>query len=195
MWNKVANILKGSVPIIATALGGPLPLAGLVASKIAKSLGVEDSPKAIISHLKANPQIDVKICLAHIESDKETTLAALEATTKQLNIVNQTMRNEANSNDAFVRRWRPFYGYIVGISWFVFISGLVTVFVYTAVKNPATLPVMLTHLGTFTTSTMPLWAVALAVLGVSVRARSADKLEVQSKKKSLIDKLLARNQK
>lgn len=190
MWDKVAGLLKGSVPTIATALGGPL--AGIVATKIAKQFGVEDTPKAIMQHLSALPQLDVSTTLAHIESDKETTLAALDATTKQLDIVNQTIRNETNSDDAFVRRWRPFYGYILAVSWFVFIFALAWVFVYTAIKNPASLPTMLTHLATFVSSTMLLWSAALAVLGVSIKCRSSDKLDGKVKKKTMVDKWLTR---
>lgn len=173
--------------MIATALGGPG--AGLIASKLSQALGVSNDPDDILNYLKANPEAVLEMKLTEIEADKETTLAALEATTKQLETVNRTMRAETNSDDSFVRRWRPFYGYAVAVSWFIQMTGLTFVICYTAIKNPTGLPLVLTQLAAMVASLMTLWGIALAVLGVSVRARSAEKRN-EPKGKGLIATLL-----
>ena len=77
------------------------------------------------------------------------------------------MRTEALSDDPFVRRWRPFFGYVVAVSWgcLMFAAG------YVIVDDPAKAPSVLSAIGALT----GMWGIALAVLGVSVYQRSKDK--------------------
>src|SRR5664279_50399 len=87
-----------------------------VAEKVvsaATTIAGTDNPQQAIEYLQANPGLQLKFQqeLNHI------VIAELEAETKQLETINTTMRVEAISSDPFVRRWRPFFGYIVSITW------------------------------------------------------------------------------
>lgn len=118
-------------------------------------------------------------------------LANIEFNKISIQAVNETMRNETNSFDAFVRRWRPFYGYCVGLSWFIQMSGITFAFVYISITSPAQLPAFTAQLALFIGSLVAIWGIALAVLGVAVHKRSQDKqLSSNEAPKSLIDRVL-----
>lgn len=81
--------------------------------------------------------------------------------------VNQTFRTEITSKDAYVRRWRPTFGYIVGITWGI--QGIsIAILVLT---DPDAAAKLITSLESMTT----MWVVALGVLGINVVKRSHDK--------------------
>jgi len=82
--------------------------------------------------------------------------------------VNETIRAETAAPDPFVRRWRPFFGYVVAGSWGVQM-GAASLVIVTA---PETAGGVLTGLGALSA----MWGVALGVLGVSVVKRSQDKV-------------------
>lgn len=171
-WGFIGNKLKSALPVLATALGGPL--AGAAGKVVADLLGVENNPEAVLTALE-DPQAIVTLKKAEIESHKEITLAYVAAETRRLEIVNKTMRNEANSFDAFVRRWRPFYGYCLAVTWTIQMI-LTTYYIGNALTNPnidftaAVAPLVSVY-----TILAGMWTVALAVLGVSVHNRTKDK--------------------
>ena len=94
-------------------------------------------------------------------------IAQLEAETAQLQLVNATMQAEYASDDKFVKRWRPFFGYIIGITWFFQMMALCVVIVMEPDKAPAVITAM--------AGLSFMWGIALSVLGVSVHKRSQDK--------------------
>jgi hypothetical protein len=102
-------------------------------------------------------------------------LANIEFNKASIQAVNETMRNEANSFDAFVRRWRPFYGYAIAISWFIQMLGFTIAFVYIAISAPNQLANTVQQFALLSGSLIGLWGIALAVLGVAVHKRSQDK--------------------
>lgn len=69
--------------------------------------------------------------------------------------------------DAYVRRWRPTFGYAVALSWLVTMLAVAWV----VVRDPAQAPAVIAAL----LDTAPIWGGALAVLGLSVVKRSQDK--------------------
>ena len=89
------------------------------------------------------------------------------------------MQVEATSNDAYVRRWRPTYGYLTAFAWFAMMLGSSAAIFWTTVKNPTEAPVIIAALGTALSQSSMLWGIALAVLGVSVHCRSKDKKTAQ----------------
>lgn len=174
--------------MVATALTGPV--GGMVAKKIAGALGTEETPEAIEQYLKENPKAMLEARMAELETDRDIAVAAFEARTKQLEIINETMRAETNSDDAYVRRWRPTYGYMVAISWFIQMTGFTILFVYMGIKQPSELAKVIQQLALFGGTLMSLWTVALAVLGVSVHERSKEKRD--QKPKGILGTLLNR---
>jgi hypothetical protein len=91
----------------------------------------------------------------------------LEAETSKMASVNKTMRAEAASNDGFVRRWRPTFGYLAAISWTLQSIAIAWVFI----MKPEQAGDIAQAIGALT----PMWSVVLAVLGISVAKRSQDK--------------------
>lgn len=77
------------------------------------------------------------------------------------------MRVEAQSNDVVVRRWRPYFGYAVAISWFIQMMALSYIIIFRP-EQSATVISALSELSV-------MWSVALSVLGVYVNKRSEDK--------------------
>lgn len=84
-----------------------------------------------------------------------------------LSEINKSLRKEVASKDAYVRRMRPTFGYLVAISWTAQMFSLSYILIYETEKAHLIISAM-ESLGT-------IWAVALSVLGVYVYKRSEDK--------------------
>jgi hypothetical protein len=81
--------------------------------------------------------------------------------------VNQSMRAEIKSEDAYIRRMRPTFGYVMALSWAAQMLGVAYIMIFKT--NDAIIVIIaIESLGT-------IWAVALSVLGVYVYKRSEDK--------------------
>lgn len=98
----------------------------------------------------------------------------LEEETKRLEIINKTYQTEIESKDTYISHWRPTFGYCVAYSWAALITGLMIAVIVT-VWNDGDIAATITSLASFVTALMPLYGIALAVLGVSVVKRSDDK--------------------
>lgn len=96
---------------------------------------------------------------------------------KTLSTIHQTIRQELNSEDRFVRFWRPAFGYSVAFSW---LMNMLTI-CYVVVSNNPKAPEIIMSL----VETTSLWGIALGVLGISVVKSSKDK----SLENTLISKL------
>lgn len=81
--------------------------------------------------------------------------------------INQTIRGEAGSSDAYVRRMRPTFGYLMAITWAVQMLALAYVVIFETDKAPAVLGSM--------ESLSTIWGVGLSVLGIYVYKRSEEK--------------------
>ena len=98
-WSKVGDFLKGSLPVLGTALGGPA--GGAIGKLVSSMLGTDESPEAVLQTLQQDPDAILKFKLAELETNKEVLTASYQAQQKMLETVNQTMRNESNSDDPF----------------------------------------------------------------------------------------------
>lgn len=161
---SIALALAQFVPGLTRLLMGDR--AGNVADKVVKAAnavtGAGNADEAL-AKIKHDPELQLKL-------QKEMNvivLAELEAENKQLATINATMRTEYTSGDSFVRRWRPFFGYTIAVTWFVQMSALGVVIVISPNDAPAVINAMVNLSG--------MWTIALAVLGVSVKKRSDDK--------------------
>lgn len=122
---KALDLVKSVLPWIGTALGGPL--GGLAAEAVGKALGMEDKTvdniKATLSGMP--PEELVKLKLAELEVQlkmQEIGLKSVfdlaELETKIISEVNQTMRVEAAAEHWPTYSWRPFNGFLFGITIF-----------------------------------------------------------------------------
>lgn len=81
--------------------------------------------------------------------------------------VNQSLRAEVASEDPYVRRMRPTFGYLMAFTWAAQMFGLAYVIVFQTSRAGVVLDAM--------ESLSAIWAVALSVLGIYVYKRSEDK--------------------
>ena len=89
-----------------------------VAEKVigfAKAVTGQDDPEKAVKAIEADPALALQF-----QRDLHTYELGLEQErTKQLEIVNRTMQAEAMSGSKMQRTWRPFNGYLFGITLFL----------------------------------------------------------------------------
>lgn len=164
-WGDIKNAIGKAAPIAGSLIGGKAGEA--VGGMVASALGVENTPEAVDNALKNDPEAMIKLQAMEQEHAREMRSMLLESETAKLSEVNKTMRAEAAANDAFVRRWRPTFGYAVAVTW-VMQSGAIA---WAMVGSPENASSIINA----TTALTPMWGIALAVLGVNVHKRSQDK--------------------
>lgn len=119
------NIVKTVLPWIGTALGGPL--GGIAASAVGRALGMEDATvatvKAVLGGMPPEElvklkqvELDTSVKLQQLGYDSTAKLAALDASIVES--VNTTMRAEAISEHWPTYSWRPFNGFLFGVTIF-----------------------------------------------------------------------------
>lgn len=122
--DTVLNVIKGVLPFIGTALGGPL--GGGAATFIASKLGVE--PSAVtntLTNMLGNPEQVVKLkeleltYQEHCQAMGYASIKDLESINASVLIeVNKTMQAEAGADHWPTYTWRPFVGFVFGTMMF-----------------------------------------------------------------------------
>ena len=92
-------------------------------------------------------------------------LVALE--TEKLKEINTSLRAEVASNDPYVRRMRPTFGYLMALTWAAQMFAVAYVMVCETEKASLVISAI--------ESLSAIWAVGLSVLGIYVYKRSEDK--------------------
>jgi len=115
-WKDLGKVVGEFAPILGDLL--PIPGAGIAGRLISSALGVANTPDAIHTAIKTDPEAAIK--LAKLELDNKALLQQqlLAAETHRINAVNDTMQVEANSEHWAQWMWRPFVGFIFGTSFF-----------------------------------------------------------------------------
>lgn len=90
-----------------------------------------------------------------------------ELQTQSQGEVNQSLRAEIASSDAYVRRMRPTFGYIMAVTWGAQMLAIAYVVVFETNKAFMVLNAM--------ESLSAIWAMGLSVLGIYVYKRSEEK--------------------
>ncbi|ENI4485145.1 hypothetical protein ABXZ88_000947 [Vibrio fluvialis] len=172
MWDKIKSLIGGAAPLVGSLIGGPA--GGTVGVLIADALGVENTPDAIEAELLRNPDALLKI--KQMESDERIRLrelsyqqAEIESAERKLVITEQhkLMVAELKSDDAYVRRWRPTFGYAVCLAWTSLFFGIAGLMLF----HPEFTEQAFTGAAKLTA----LFSVALTVLGLNIHKRSQDK--------------------
>ena len=84
-----------------------------------------------------------------------------------LSEINQTIRAEVASEDKFVRRMRPTFGYLMALTWSAQMFGIAYIIIFDTDKAAAIMAAM--------GSLSAIWGIGLSVLGIYVYRRSDDK--------------------
>lgn len=154
-------LAKIGLPILINVLSGTLKA---MDSSVAKGAGdaLEKVENAINNGSltsenieEANRHIEV---IAQMQSDEIKTNIAE---------VNASIRAEIASQDKYVRRMRPTFGYIMALTWAAQMLGVAYVLIFNTDRAGYILNAM--------SSLSAIWAVGLSVLGIYVYKRSEDK--------------------
>ncbi len=158
------------IPALLTKIGLPI-----LTNILAEALGAIDNPVTKTAS-KVLQQVDGEIASGHITQQQvneahrhaeKMAEIALKEQEIQLTQINESLRNEIASQDLYVRRMRPTFGYLLAITWAAQMLGLAYVIAFETDKAGVVLNAM--------SGLSAIWAVGLSVLGVYVYKRSEEK--------------------
>lgn len=154
-------IAKIGLPVLVDILGGAL---SKIDNPVAKTAGrALEHTREVLSGGEISPAQQQE-ANRHIERMSELA-AAQDANT--ITQINESLRVEVASSDAYVRRMRPTFGYLMAMTWTVQMCAIAYVIVYDT-PNAHLVIAAVESLST-------IWAVALSVLGIYVYKRSEEK--------------------
>jgi hypothetical protein len=156
-----ALLASVGLPLLVRAVGSALdgvdhPMAKAAAGALSQ-VGQALTDKAI-------PPEQVAEANRHLERMTDLDTAETRHTLAQ---INASLRAEARSDDWYVRRWRPTFGYAVALTW----TATMIAVSWSIIDDPTQAPAIIAAL----VNTSPIWGIALGVLGVAVVKRSQDK--------------------
>ncbi|MEW5729037.1 MAG: 3TM-type holin [Pseudomonadota bacterium] len=156
-----ALLASVGLPLLVKAVKGALSdVDNPIAQTAAAALGEVDGA---VSSGQITPD---QIAEANRHVERMAEIDSTEAR-EALAQINTTMRTEAQSEDWYVRRWRPTFGYAVALTWVLTMAAIA----WAIVADPGQAPTIIAAL----VNTSPIWGIALGVLGISVVKRSQDK--------------------
>jgi hypothetical protein len=130
---------------------------------VARTVTGKGTGEDALAAVKADPALALQLQQAWLTHEVELS----REETRQLAEINATMRAESASDDRYVRRWRPTFGYAVALTW----TATMLAVSWAVIAEPAQAPAIIAAL----VNTSPIWGIALGVLGVAVVKRSHDK--------------------
>jgi len=171
--------------LMLTAIGGLVD----IAPEIAGWLGGEDAEKTAEGVANVAKQVtgqsDAQTAVDQIKQDPEQARKFKQALqeyklqmererTKKLTQINETMR-AAYKESGWKSGWRPFFGYVFGVSWGLTFIGLLVLIGYAATFGLSEAIELAGKLPQLVAAMTPLFGMGLKVLGVQIRERSRDK--------------------
>ena len=156
-----AILAKIGIPVLAGVLTEALgKIDHPVAKSAAKALGELDTV------LQAGQIAPSQMAEANRHAEAMATLKMKEYGVT-LAEVNKSLRAETVSNDVYVRRMRPTFGYMMAFTWAAQMFGVAYIMVFRTAEAGAVMQGV--------ESLSMIWAVGLSVLGVYVYKRSEEK--------------------
>ncbi|PCI00627.1 MAG: ribokinase [Alphaproteobacteria bacterium] len=151
---------------ILSKLGLPLLIAAV--SKALKSIDNPIAKSASESLSKVENAIATGSISVEQASEANRHIERLsEIDSDALKQINESLRAEIASQDAYVRRMRPTFGYLMAFTWTLQMSAIAYIMVFEIAQASVILKAV--------ESLSSIWAVALSVLGIYVYKRSEDK--------------------
>lgn len=116
-WKNLGTELaKIGLPLLGAAL--PVPGGAAIGTALAAAIGSNANPEDILSTLTANADAMAKAREFQITHEETMLKLTLDAEIATVQSVNTTMQTEAKSEHWPTWSWRPFIGFIFGISTF-----------------------------------------------------------------------------
>lgn len=116
--------------------------------------------------LKSGAITSEQLAEAHRHAEEMARIKSVEYAAA-IEQVNQSLRAEIVSNDLYVRRMRPTFGYLMAITWTAQMLGIAYVIIFDTARAGEIMAAM--------GSLSAIWAVGLSVLGIYVYKRSEEK--------------------
>ena len=156
-----AVLTKIGLPVLISVIAEALNSVDTPVTKAAaRALGEVDAA------INAGDISAEQIAEAHRHAEKMAELQ-MQENSAGLAEINETIRTEVSSQDVYVRRMRPTFGYLMAVTWAAQMLGLAYVIVFETEKAGFVLNAM--------SSLSAIWAVGLSVLGIYVYKRSEEK--------------------
>ncbi|MBI1301354.1 MAG: ribokinase [Alphaproteobacteria bacterium] len=156
-----AFLSQVGLPFLVTLLGGVLSkIDNPVAKSASEALGQVDE---LLRTGGISPE-QLAEANRHAEKMAEIEIQNYQTT---LSEINQSLRAEIASDDQYVRRMRPTFGYLMAGTWAAQMFGIAYVIIFETDKAG----VVMAAMGNLSA----IWAVGLSVLGIYVYKRSDDK--------------------
>lgn len=158
------------IPAILAQLGIPL-LIKLVGEGLRKldnpiADGAADALSQVDDAITAGKITPERVAEANRHTERMAQIAADEYRTT-IAEVNASLRTEVASGDAYVRRMRPTFGYVMALTW----AGQMGAIAYVIVTDPGKAGAVIAAMASLGT----IWTVGLSVLGIYVYKRSQEK--------------------
>ena len=155
------------IPAILAQLGIPL-LIKLVGEGLRKldnpiADGAADALSQVDDAITAGKITPERVAEANRHTERMAQIAADEYRTT-IAEVNASLRTEVASGDAYVRRMRPTFGYVMALTW----AGQMGAIAYVIVTDPGKAGAVIAAMASLGT----IWTVGLSVLGIYVYKRS-----------------------
>ena len=156
-----AFLSQVGLPVLMAIVGGALSVLEHPAAKTASAaLGKVEAA------MKSGQITPEQLAEANRHSEK---MAEMEIENYQENLaeINKSLRAEIASEDKYVRRMRPTFGYLMALTWAAQMFGIAYVIIFDTDKAGVVMAAM--------SNLSAIWAVGLSVLGIYVYKRSDDK--------------------
>ena len=177
-WADVGKVISGVAPIAASILtGNVIGAAAGVGKLLADYLGVGDNEVAVSEivaqkGLNSLSEFDIKYATELLAYQKAVEIAAFD----QAEGVRKLAEKELASDNLFKSSWRGLFGYVMSITFFIWMTGFVGLLWYVVIKDGAVqAAAVIEVIGKLIEGTTFLWIAAFAVLGVNISKRSGDK--------------------
>lgn len=156
-----ALLAKVGLPVLVNVVAEALGRVNNPATKAAS-----EALKKVDTDIKTGGITPTQIAEANRHAEKMAEIA-IEQDKVAMAEVNQSLRAEIASEDEYVRRMRPTFGYLMALTWAAQMLGVAYVIVFDTGRSGEVMAAM-SHLSA-------IWAVGLSVLGIYVYKRSEDK--------------------
>lgn len=149
------------LPILIEVVGGAL---GKIDNPLAQNASkvLNETQKALAEGV-ISPEAAAE---ANRHLERMTELAQKERS-DALSEINQSLRAEVASEDPYVRRMRPTFGYLMAVTWTAQMLAIAYVIIFDTARAPIVLNAV--------ESLSAIWGIALSVLGIYVYKRSDEK--------------------
>ncbi|WP_057462232.1 3TM-type holin [Pseudovibrio sp. POLY-S9] len=148
--------------LVSQVAGDPAgKIATSVVNKIAEGIGVEPTPEAIVAEFERDPE-GIAPMIRVVEDEDKTHLVEM------LSSINATMRAEAKAKGLLTRIWRPVFGLLFAVVYFLL--GLSLIYLIITAPDPIAL------LGILSGFLVTFLMCGTSVLGVYVWKRSDEKI-------------------